>query len=234
MMRTRSFLAAQLPSILAVAAMSALLTTNLFGANLVVNGDFESDADQFTTWPGYAADGDNPAEISGWTGAGGRGVNPITNAEEARDLAPFRNNGDNDSFVAFLQGDSSIQQDVTGLEVGTEYVLSLDFNSRDCCGDFPIAEILLNDTIVGSSTDLFPVPGSVPPVGGAEPWYHADIDFTATETSATLKISSGPGAGGDATLILDNISIEAIPEPSTCMLLLCGLLGVLTTRRSRS
>ena len=231
-MRMRNFLTAQSLSIVAVTAMATLFTPHLFGANLVVNGDFESDTVSFSVWPGYTGNG-NPDDLSGWTGEGGRGVNPITNDAEARDLAPFRDNGDNETFVAFLQGNSSIQQDVTGLHVGTDYVLSLDFNSRNCCGDAPVAEILLNDIVVGSSAGLFPDPGAIPPVGGTEAWYHADIDFTAPETSLTLKISSGPSAGGDATLIVDNISIEAIPEPSATALLLCGLIGALAIRRRR-
>ena len=99
--------------------------------------------------------------------------------------------------------------------------LSLDFNARDCCGDFPIATISLDGEVVGSSMDLFPDPGSVPPVGGTEPWYHADIDFTAPETEITLNITSAASAGGDASLVVDNISI--VPEPASAFLAVLGV-----------
>ena len=62
-----------------VLTMFALISTPsmLFGAEMIINGDFEQDVDQFTTWPGYVADGDNPAEVPEWFGTGGRGINPV-------------------------------------------------------------------------------------------------------------------------------------------------------------
>ena len=81
------------------------------GDNLIVNGDFEDDLDSFVTFPGYLGSGQ----------AGGS--------------APFRDNGNNATQVAFLQGAAGMQQEITGLTPGTEYTLSFDYNSRNCCGD---------------------------------------------------------------------------------------------------
>ena len=216
-----------------VSAFAALLfMSNAFGAELVVNGDFEADTEGFVTWPGYVGNGQNPAEVSGWTGSGGRGVNPINDPADARAPAPFRDNGDNDTSVAFLQGAATLEQDVTGFVVGTEYTFSLDFNARNCGGDFPIGTVLLNDVVIASSAALFPDPGAVIPVGGANAWYHADIPFTATDITINLKISSAPAAGGDVTLVVDNISI--VPEPSTAVLALCGFAAIVLARLRRN
>ena len=140
-----------------------------------------------------------------------------------------RDNGDNSTSVGFIQGAASIEQDISGFTIGQDYVLSLDFNARNCCGDMPIAMVELDGAVVASSEDIFPPTGAVPPVGGDEPWYHADIDFTASDTTLTLLIRSAAAAAGDATFLVDNVSI--VPEPATGLLAMGGLLSLLLLRR---
>jgi len=202
-------------------AVMLILCAGTSRADMVVNGDFEADAGAFVTWPGYLG-GDNPAAITGWTGTGGLAINPVAPGGEGD--APFRDNGANDTTVAVMQGASTLEQDLVGMIVGQEYVLSVDFNARDCCGDFPVATIALDGVLVAATSELFPDPGAVIPVGDANPWYHADIPFVAEDSTITLLLSSGPAAGGDATMLIDNVSVMPIPEPSTAVLALVGLL----------
>ena len=206
----------------------AWLCTATVNANpMVVNGDFEGE-NTFTVWPGYVG-GDNPADIPGWTGDGGRGLNPIVSEHE--NPAPFRDNGDNDTTVAFLQGTAHIEQVISGFTPGTEYTVGLDFNARNCCGGaLPIANVLVDGEVIGSSLDLEFPGGGIIPVGGTEPWYHADIDFTPTAESITLRFETMPMDGGDSTFILDNVQI--VPEPSAGILMLLGL-GAFMIRRRR-
>ena len=209
-------------------------------AELIVNGDFETDWDEFVVWPGYVGatndDGDqnpaevpewtgsggiginpidvppppaeNPSEIPQWPGAGGRGVNPV---QEGDNLLPF-NAGLNDDAYAFLQGTASIEQDVTGLTAGANYVFSIDYNARNCCGgELPFAELFLGGDVV----DNFPDPDFVFD-GGLEPtedeWYRFEVPFTASSSDLNISIATSPaGLGeGDSTLIVDNISV--MPE----------------------
>ena len=206
-----------------------------FAEPMVVNGDFETDPESFAAWPGYVNEnpgGTNPASIPGWTGpAGGIGINPISSEEFNPNTSPFRDNGGNDTHVAFLQGATFIEQEVSGFVVGNEYVLSLDFNSRNCCGDMPIAMVVLDGNVIANSTDIFPAPGGVVPVGDANPWHHADIDFMAEKESMVLRIESAAAAAGDATLVVDNVSI--VPEPSAGLLAMAGCLAILAIRRRR-
>ena len=211
----------------AVVLIAALMLTSQASAQTVVNGDFETDTDLFVTWPGYAGDGANPAQISGWTGTGGVGINPVVPGGAGD--APFRDNGDNSTSIGFLQGTASIEQDISGFTIGQDYVLSLDFNARNCCGDMPIGTVELDGVVVASSADIFPPSGAIPPVGGVEPWYHADVDFTASDTTITVLIRSASAAGGDATFIVDNITI--VPEPATGLLAIGSLLSLLLLRR---
>ncbi len=216
--------------------VSLLSSAVLFAAGVsgvaavsVANGDFEQDTALFTVWPGYVDGGGvNPSNISGWTGEGGRGINPVV--PNGPGDAPFRDNGTNATSIAFLQGNSSISQSLSGFSVGVIYVVSLDFNSRNCCGAFPSAELVIDDTVLASSADLFPAPGVIPPVGD-NPWYHADVPFMATSDTHVLTIRSIVPEG-DATLLVDNISVTQIPEPVS-LSLLAGGLGLLALRRRR-
>ena len=201
----------------------------------ISNGDFEADAEEYVVWPGYVGGvgdaGENPIEITDWFGTGGRGINPIDAAENPNQIAawpgeggrginpiangdaPFRDNGDNDTVAAFIQNTGLIQQDVSGLEVGANYLLSFEFNSRNCCGDQPMAGLLLN----GNAVADFPDPGEfddglVPPVLDFEPWYQASIPFVADSENLNISITSeafevdNPDSL-DATLLIDNVSL---------------------------
>ncbi|MEZ6116413.1 MAG: PEP-CTERM sorting domain-containing protein [Pirellulaceae bacterium] len=151
------------------------------GDDLVVNGDFEADADAFPVWPGYVGGGQ-------------------------QDPKPFNNNGNNTSAIAFLQGTASIEQEVAGLEAGQTYTFSMEYNARNCCGDFPIAEIYLDGELLEDFNDG---DGFVEPVGGEEPWHYYETAFTATGSTTSILISAFPAAGGDATFIIDNISLRS-------------------------
>lgn len=218
MMNKRAFLAAL--------CVPMLWVGTVWAQPVVVNGDFELNSDAFTVWPGYIGGG-NPEAIEGWTSGGGIGLNPISTGE-----APFRDNGNNDTHVALLQGESSIEQTVSGFTPGLDYVLTVEFNSRNCCEDVPIGEIYLNDILAASSLDL-PFPdGGIVPVGEGGDWYVADIPFTAPGEDVTVRIATRPLAGGDSTMLVDNVRISAVPEPASIGTFLVGLLG-LALRRSR-
>ena len=217
---------------LQLAITSAFLVTSVLGQNLIVNGDFETDT--FIAWPGYTG-GDNPEEISGWirnpnvvggniginpviepqnpssvigwnkvTEGGNIGINPVTDGRQ-----PFADNGDSDGGLLFMQGDVAVAQEVTGLTVGEDYVLTVDYNARNCCGDLPAASLELN----GELSVLFPNPDDfidelVEPVEvGA--WWFAEIPFEADSEDLMIEFSSFPDTGGDATFLLDNISLKA-------------------------
>ena len=173
--------------------IAAIGSGSALGAVTVVNGDFESNGADFVTFPGYVSFGDppNPPAIDGWVGTGGHGINGPSGAG----VAFAGSNTSNSTYFALMQGVASLEQAVSGFIIGNEYTLSLDFNARDCCGDSPIAEVFLNDTLVGSSVDIFPDPGAIIPsqaLAGGDPntpWHHIDIPFTADAETITVKFS---------------------------------------------
>ena len=210
------------PSVVAI--LFASLLSSIVAEEFVINGDFETDFEEFIVWPGYTGKaneaGDvNPDEVPEWIGNGGRGINfgGVSNANPesitdwsgngginpiADGRAPFRDNGDNESQVAFLQGVNFLTQTVTGLSVGSDYTLSFEYNSRNTAS--PVGELLLN----GDSISLPDFNDEIFPVGDIEPWYSEVYAFTAASADLEIRFGSEPFIdGGDATLLLDNVSL---------------------------
>ncbi|MHC1762959.1 MAG: immunoglobulin domain-containing protein [Verrucomicrobiia bacterium] len=178
------------------------------------NPSFE--ADTFEAWPGYSGDnnpGGNPdtppgpnAPITGWTqdDVTGSGLNPIANG-----ASPFADNGiiPHGRQVAFIQGvggTGSLAQTVPGLTAGSQYYLHFYENSRSATAA-PTLEVQLN------GTPLIPA-HAVPPVGGGSLYREVISDvFTATGTSADLLFVKTSPAGGDTTVLIDNVTIVPVP-----------------------
>jgi hypothetical protein len=208
------------------------------GQEFVVNGDFEADTDLWLVWPGYvggidANDPDrfnpseitdwfhsggvginpvepsplqNPSSIFGYVGTGGHGINPTTDPNNVP--APFNDNGDNDTTIAFMQGTATLQKSVTGLTVGESYLLSLDYNARNCCEDYPMPTISLTGAVVPDFPDPADAPGGVVlPVGEFNPWYFAEIPFTAESTDLSILIATESELGLDSTFLVDNLAL---------------------------
>jgi hypothetical protein len=187
----------------------------------VNNGDFETGADMFNTFPGYYGfytppastgypAGTNPNDIPGWTHTGGGGLVPGT--QPGNSDGTFRNNGADMTNVAFIQGTGSISQDISGFTGGTTYQLDFDYNARDCCGDFPILAVTITDQFSGhiwtyNDSNVQPVdPGGT----HVTPWYHGRFTFRASNDTdtLTLMISSQTVSGGDGTLVMDNFILS--------------------------
>ena len=164
-------------------------------AQTVDNGSFETDT--FGTFPGYSSQGGNGV-ITSWTSTNTArtGVNPGGGN-------PFANNGTkpDGTNVAFIQsstGTGTLSQTITGLTIGETYRVVYYYNGRTGTD----AQL---DATMGAST-LLQTPSAFTEVGGANQYYYAGSEFTATGTSATLTFANIAPAG-DSTLLLDNISI---------------------------
>jgi hypothetical protein len=210
-------------SLLAAALVLCGLAAPAAAQPTVNNGDFETGADMFSTWPGYLGHfggaggfpaGDNPTDIPGWDShTGGCGVVPGSQPGNPDDT--FRDNGDNATNVGFLQGNASITQTISGFTVGTTYQLDFDYNARVCCNDIPDLTVSVGDLGFGGRTWSYN-DSAIPPVDGppkgihVTPWYHGRLNFRADSDTLMLVISSHTVNGGDGTLIIDNIVLSVV------------------------
>lgn len=218
----------------------SLALSTAMGAATFVNGSFNDNAAAYLVWPGYSGsvggkgNATNPVAPTGWNvSPAGTGIN--SDAVIATDSIagtagiggpnnPFIDNGAESGAVLLLQGVAFASQNVTGFTVGQDYILSFDFNSRNCCGDVPQGQLSIGGIVV--------IPfSSIAPVGGSNPYTSISVPFTASAAALEFRIDSRSAAGGDATLLLDNFAIAMVPEPSTLAIL--GLSLSLFGRRRR-
>lgn len=153
--------------------------------NIVVeNPSFE--AEGTIGFPGYL----QPKRIAGWIGTGNYGVNTVG-------VGPFFDNGSNpeQDSAAFIQGDASLSQDISGLTAGQNYTVSYSYNARG--GNAPHIK-----TTIGAVTLQ---DADVSPVGGTAPFTKGSFGFTADSDVMNLKFAQT--AAGDNTLLLDNITV---------------------------
>ena len=216
-----------------VAAMAALTLSTVAHAQLLTNGDFSANASSFTTVPGYTG-GSNPASITGWdtftkTDTNSIGLNGSGTGGAGSAFAPT---GSSPAVFAFVQNDSG-----SGLNSGTmltqsnisvsstlSYVLTFDAAERGTVGNADPGTFTVTfggqtrtiDNISKTSFGTYTFTFSGLSDGDA------DLTFTNLGTDTQ-----------DTTLDLANVSLEAVPEPSSYALglLVVGVLAFEIRRR---
>jgi hypothetical protein len=178
------------------------------------NPSFEAGGVSFA-FPGYMATGFSDSNMAGWTksGSGNVGYNYAGNN-------PFADNGaiPEGQVVGFIQNDSTLSQVVNGLTAGQQYLLEVDYNARAATGQGRFAVSLGGTTLLD---DTFTPNGS---------YKHLAALWTATGGSATLSLS-GFNLTGDNSVVFDNVTLRAIPEPASAAVLAAAAAGLAMRRR---
>lgn len=194
--------------------LAAALITSMAGAqaagNLVVDGSFESQLQDAGTWNVYGS-------LPGWGVVSGSGV------ELRNNVAGTAFDGHN--FVE-LDGyvNSAISQTLS-TDAGSFYTLSFEYSARAGVGaaSNPI-EVLWNGTSVATVT--------ADGTGLSNLDWHQfsyQVQGTGHDALVLRAVGTSDGLGGS----LDAVSVTAVPEPSTWVLMLAGfgLIGLSLGRR---
>ncbi|MGC8625624.1 MAG: PEP-CTERM sorting domain-containing protein [Phycisphaerae bacterium] len=167
--------------------------------------------------------------IAGWTATNETGIS-------TGGSSPFANNGTipDGSKVAYLQVNNAqvttLSQMIGGLTVGQQYKLSFYYNARNYNSVTPLMQVSLGSTTFTPTGGL-----NVNPVGGSNPYNFADYSYTATGTSELLSFSNiNTAAGSDTSLLLDDVSLQAVPEPATLGLVAVCAIGLLLLKRRKA
>ena len=225
-------------SILAVGAAVAGLAISVVGnaqANMINNGDFSGNASSYTTFPGYSIAPD-PSAPTDWVvstpaneGVNGLDTGFYANATNGGSpFAPASTTGVND--FAFLQGAGNISQTVA-TTAGQAYTLTYAGAAR--AGETAdVLEMVLTDT-----TDSTPIVTQLPAISDAA-FNVFTLNFTAPSASTNVQFlneapATGPNAG--ETVDVSNVTMSAVPEPSTLGLVtLCGLTLLMIGRKRQA
>jgi hypothetical protein len=127
-------------------------------------------------------------------------------------------------FWFFLGGFDAlgyVEQTVTGLTSNTTYAVDFLMASETAISSDSLIVSMTNGSLTPSQQFSAP-PSSFT---GWRTWVSREYDFVASGPSATVRFSSVP-LGQHFDVGFDNVSINAVPEPASIMLLWPCLLGV--------
>jgi hypothetical protein len=198
-----------------------LTATSVNAANVVMNGDFSSNAALVSNYPGYRG-GLNPAEIDNWTSLGTTGINGDSTGI-AQPFAPADHGAVTD-FV-FLQNSGAVVTQIMSLTANTTYDISFLAANR-------------NGNTLASGRVLVADDSATYYDSGFNIWGTAGFQAVATQfvtgasfDGAVVLTLSNDSLPGDNTVDYSNVVIEAVPEPTSLALL--GMGSVLLLRRRR-
>jgi hypothetical protein len=247
-------------AVAAIAVSFAVADKALAGpqyVNLLTNGNFDTPPGGSTVSTQFGSDG--YAAMPGWTVSAVNGSTPFdlwwvaATASSASARTQYGNSGQelvssfpgadgaNPYFVS-LDGDSNssgtLAQTVAGLTIGDHYQLSFDWaatqmttashNPYTIGVAFNLGGAALTGITGAPTTSVYS--GAY---GSSSAWSTVTFDFTASSASEILSfLAYGTPVGGPPVALLDNVSLEDIPEPSGIAAVgIAAMLGVVTWRR---
>jgi hypothetical protein len=186
---------------------------NASAANLIVNGGFESPA----TAPGLNFNFGGGNSFLGWTVVGpASNAVTILNATYA-DITGAGNAGPTAGVVQTVS-----------TSVGQPYSLTFWVGNADGSGNSAFGLPSTVNLVINNGSPTSFTNSSV--VFRAVQWSQFEYVFIAATPTTTLAFYNGTPAG-DRFAGLDNISLQAVPEPSTLAFWSLGLIGLAIARR---
>lgn len=224
----------------ATMALAIVLSTiGSASANLITNGNFSANANQFVVFPGLAssvpeAPEGNPLSIPGWTwnGSSNFGVNGKDTVSNLPALpgpigiyGPSSQQSNPDRNWVLLQGDGAAVFQIFNVTPGVQHTVSFEAATRDGeVGEdglviFGIAQIY-DGALANFLTQATPKEYS------NVAFEAASFTFTPTQSQASLVLQNfSPGLAGK-TVNFANVSVVAVPEPGALALAGIGIAAV--------
>lgn len=192
---------------------SLICTAN---GSVILNGSFESQA---LGSPGRI----DISNLDSWSASGGfilleRGINGTSNiaATDGGQFLSFGHSGNIGGTIA----------QVFSTTVGQQYMITLDLASIQGGAAQTIETRVYDETanaLIDSAASQTPAINNL--------WVQGNsLLFTAVSASSRIELQHTFGSN-TANVVLDNVKVSAVPEPSSALLFGLGVLGLTTLRR---
>ena len=195
-----------------LAALGGLFALPAHATELLLNGGFENDTSggalgyydigSQSGTNGGGPDYPVPADF-GFTVSNGN-VDIVANGQYG---TVFVNGGAHSLDLVGFGSTGEISQ-TFGTTLGATYTVNLDYGANGGVQN-PTADVLVNGVAIGSVT-------------GAPTAQHFTATFLGTGSPTTFAVNETYGANSGG-VFLDNVSVSAVPEPRSWMLMLGGL-----------
>ncbi len=219
------------PLLLTVLALPSARAANIIESIYGIGaGSFEIPGHNGPTFQTYQA---GSMAISGWT------VNTV-NIDWVKDSVWNASHGDYSIDMNGTNLPNGTPSSPGGLQTvipttaGSTYRVSFDIAGFVTAGNTsnPKTMNVIADGATNSfsltTTDTFVAPLTLPLT---VTWTTRSFDFTATGPSSIVSFVSTVSNGDGSAMLLDNVVIEAVPEPSAIFLLATGVMASATRRR---
>jgi len=164
----------------------------------IANPSFE--ANTFVTGVGYA--NANGGVVSGWVLSNPANIG--LNCAGTGTATVFADNGTTPkgNNVLFIQSAASISTTLSNLTAGVIYTVTFRANSRTSgAGSYPNASTC---SVNGGAA----LPITASPPAGSNGYYTNSVSFIATNSTASLTVTSASTTGGDYSLLLDDFTVS--------------------------
>lgn len=203
------------------ASLLGLLSSSATAANLIVNGSFENGS---FVGPDFTRVSAGENTITGWTVGG--------NAVDWHDSTSFTSPQDGNFLVDLNLDGNGLPSDTGTLSqsfstiAGNQYQLTFYLAGTDNFSN--PRQVTVDIAGINQTFSATTSPNT------ALVWEEQTLLFEATSSSTTLTFSS-PDSTGFWGPLLDNVSVQSTPEPSSVMALLgIGGLGLLSRRKKEN
>ncbi len=215
-------------ALLALGAALLVSTSAQAAVNLVTNGSFENGI--AVSGPTYVATGDT-SSITGWTVT----ANGVNYTDDAPAVGWNASEGSRSvELSSSAGGNGGVFQKISGFNAGRSYRLTFDVSANPYDTAFRPKDARIRFSVTGGGPAFYDY--TLQNVNTATNMLYSKVsyDFVASAAmqSVTFRGAVNPFLGYG--VVVDNVSIVAVPEASTWVMLILGfgLVGLASRRRS--
>lgn len=197
------------------------LASNAF-ANLFSNGSFENPVIAGSQNDGQIYYAYDLTGLTDWASFG--------NVIVARNVNSYWKGTDGSQYINLQFSTSNYIEQTIATVAGGTYRIKFDLSCDNLFGQWNRDDCTLGVSLNGTTLNTFK-----PSTDAAQTltWDSISLDFTATSSSSSIRFFDAANFTNFVGPMLDNVSVEAVPEPASILALTFGSFALIVNRKRR-